>query len=138
MRQLTGQHVKVHVNLHKQQLAVTWPLSSGTVYGYCDDILLHDATFRVQPAGQARCAQTGVRAVCAYVTGWVHAINTGQPAEDRHPAYQQLSFDPRRDTAFMSPDGQPVTAAMWVLCAGVRAYADLSWSLNGKDQDEPS
>lgn len=127
MRQLVGQHVKVHVNLHKQQLAVTWPLSSGTVYGYCNDVLLYDALFRVQPAGQARCAQTGVRAVCAYVTGWVRAINTG-PDTDLHEmvGYQKLRFDPRCDTAFMTDDEQPVTAAMWVLCAGVHAYANLN------------
>ena len=64
VRQLTGQHVKVHVNLHKQQLAVTWPLSSSTVYGYCEDVLLYDALFRVQPGGQARCQQLQLPAMC--------------------------------------------------------------------------
>ena len=136
MRQLVGQHVKVHVNLHKQQLAVTWPVSSGQVSGYCDDILLWDCVFRVQPAGQARCAETGVRAVCAYVTGWVHAVDTGRADEDPghlERYYSKLSFDPRRDQQFTAPDGSPVTAAMWVLCAGVRAYADLSAPTNRRN-----
>ena len=110
MRQLIGQHVKVHVG--RDKLAVTWPVSDKTVYGYCDDVLLWDCLFRPGPD--------------AYVTGWVRAIDTG-PDVDLHEmvGYQKLRFDPDRDAQFMTDDEQPVAAAMWVLCAAGHAYANL-------------
>jgi len=135
-----GRFVRVHVNLHRARagqpdcLAVR--LSPfARVEGYAAAVVLGASEFTVQPAAQARCAQTQVRAVCAWVTGEVVAWSEGPVDVEKIKAalpvqlpWRLLSFDPRRDTAFHD-EGRPVRSADAVICAGLHA-----WALNGKDR----
>ena len=129
--ELRDRLVRVHVNLHLQRLAVKVP-PAGRITGYVDDITLADPVFTVQPAGQARCQETQVRAVCAWVTGRVIAVDT-HPETGLLPlaGWRQLRFDPRRHAAFMD-GGQPVRSAACVICAGLHA-----WVSDTRAQQQP-
>jgi len=135
-----GQTVRVHVNLHRARAGLPDPLAVrlppyATVAGYAAAVILGSARFTVRPAAQAKCAETGVRAVCAWVTGQVIAWSGGPVDVGRLMAvlpvelpWRLLSFDPRRDTCF-NDQGRPVRSADAVICAGAHA-----WALNGKDE----
>src|ERR1043165_1132339 len=114
----TGQRAKVHVNLHRRQLAVSVP-PHGRVTAYVDDITLSDVEFRFQPACARRVRDRGVRAVCAYATGWVTATNT-HPA----PAGRKISYNPLRRPDFHDAiTGERVDTAALVAFVDLRAYA---------------
>ncbi|NAZ84636.1 hypothetical protein [Kineococcus indalonis] len=118
MPELTiGQRVRVHVNLHKQALAVADP-STGKVLGYVEAITLTHVTFRTQAACLDRVQRDGVRKVCAYAVGTLASI---EPDVDR--SLPVVTFNPHRRRDFHDvATGASITGADAVTFADLRCY----------------
>lgn len=112
-----GQYVRVHVNLHKQQLAVADPRTA-RVLCYVHDITLTDVEFRHQPGCVARIRRQQRRAVCAYARGRVAAVDTHPPASGRRVRYNPF----HRPDFHLADTDEPITAADLVLFTELRAY----------------
>ena len=66
-------HVKVYRNLNTGKWSVV-NLRTGHVCMHADRLTLKDATFHVQPAGNARVRREGVKNVHAYVKGTLMSL----------------------------------------------------------------
>lgn len=107
--------MRIHRNLHNAKAGgPQWvETKGGKVQQYLEAIGLVDVTTRIQPAGQRKCAESQVRSVCAYFDG-----NPGTDWETIDPrrdeGWLRVSYDPRKDTAFMA-GGKPWNTAVATL-----------------------
>jgi hypothetical protein len=112
---LEGLSVKVYRNLHKNCFSIV-DSKSGLVIGHETKLILLDAEFRIQPAGQRRVRIEKRKNVHAYVkgiyTGWDH------PEEELVP----LSYNPYQDSYFRTPEGNQVVFSGHVYFMDGRAF----------------
>jgi hypothetical protein len=120
--------MRIHRNLHNAKSSgPQWVHTvSGKVESYLERITLVGVSTRIQPAGQRKCAEAGVRSVCAFLDGDLAAadrIDTG--------TWHRVSYDPRVNTEFRScSDGSGITYP-WNRAEAVRLDSDgSSWVLN--------
>lgn len=104
----------VYRNLHTE----TWSLvdrTVGRVMQHPTEVAIKDATFVVQPAGNAKVRRTKKKHVHAFVRGrQVDVVDfTGRPTfEDVRRSGVRLTYNPYKHTAFVEADTeQPVKAA---------------------------
>ena len=106
--------MRVHRNLHNARKGgPQWVVTRrGKVFEYLESCTLSGVTTRIQPAGQAKCAEKQVRSVCAYFDGFSSPADptSGTGKMPVGNAWKVLAYDPRCDTEFMA-DGQPWNTA---------------------------
>jgi hypothetical protein len=115
---VVGRRVRVHVNLHRQQLSVVDP-RTGKVIRYVTDVTLVGVEFRFQPACVERVRAKGVRAVCAYALGFVSAFDTNPPEHGRRVVYKPFRHSYFHDHI----TGERIDRADRVVFVNLRAYA---------------
>ena len=125
-------HLRVHRNLHNAKRGGPQWVSTvrGKVDAYLDDVLLTGVTTRIQPAGARKCAESGVRSVCAYFDGDKPTgayVGTGE--------WHRVAYDPRVDAAFQFLAHVPGEADLqprpWNAADAAALRADGStWVLN--------
>lgn len=90
--------MRIHRNLHNARRGgPQWVHTArGKVQAYLDSVCLVNVTTRIQPAGQRKCQESGVRSVCAFFDG-------DRPAEAYLGCgeWHRVSYDPRKDEAFL-------------------------------------
>lgn len=122
--------MRIHRNLHNAKAGGPQWVSTlrGKVDAYLDSVYLANVTTRIQPAGQRKCQESGVRSVCAYFDGdqaqaW--EVQAGCPH-----GWHRVSYDPRVDSSFLA-DGRP-----WNTADAVRLQADgVTYVLNPSFED---
>lgn len=77
-----GHPVAVYRNLRTGGYSVKATVS-GPVLGVVRELVLADVRFHIQPGGQRRCRETGVRGVHAYVLGTVVGLEQGAACDHR-------------------------------------------------------
>jgi hypothetical protein len=98
----------VYRNLHKKCLSVR---QLGIVKCHTDSIVLHDATFVVNPAGREKVRRERKKNVHAYVKGTV--IDARDTDVLLPFPWDEVYYNPYKCDNFES-DGQPVRAAQYV------------------------
>jgi hypothetical protein len=86
LRQLVGQKVRVHVNLHNGCYTIS---SRGRVAGYTKSLKLKDVTPRVSLSGWESCNVTKVRNVHAYLEGTLVSASAKKP---RGKAWKKITY----------------------------------------------
>ena len=110
--------MRIHRNLHNARRGGPQWVSTvrGKVHQYLHDLRLKNVTTRIQPAGQRKCQESGVRSVCAYFDG----DRENRLATEIAGEWLRVSYDPRVDSSFLA-NGQP-----WNTAAAVELRADGS------------
>lgn len=133
LQHLIGRSVSVHYNLHRcraggdpQPEESCFVIKDGgmsnRVSGYCRSFVLNDASLIVQPGGLARVRAAGVRAVMAYYTGILTAVDG---LIDVPSFMREVGFNPFYNDSFVfKDDGSPVYQAQYILGEGRRTWAD--------------
>ena len=109
--------VQVYWNLHKKCWSVVAleGEQKGRVVSHTDKVLIEDATFAVQPAGNARVRREGRKNVHAFVRGtWLSALCQG--ASRRGVMYNPYKYE----TFVFSDNKEPVFSAKSVAMLGPR------------------
>lgn len=114
---VTGQRVRVHVNLHEQRFAIVDP-TTGRVIRYANDVTLSGVQFRHQKACVEKIRETGQRKVCAYAIGTFECLDS-----DAEPGGRYVRYNPHVRPDFHDPvSGATVEHAERVVFVGLRAY----------------
>lgn len=108
-----GTYVEVFWNLHKNCWSVR---RKGRLWFHATTLILKDAKFAVQPAGNRKVRETGRKNVHAFVRGTIVGIDQIMPAFRR-----AVRYNPFKDTTFVLANGEPVFTA-----DRVAMYADRS------------
>lgn len=114
-----GQQVEVYWNLHRKLFSVR-DRQTKRVVGHTHRITLSDVLFRVQPAGNRKVRETGVKNVHAYIVGTVC-----DDIPDNVSAYpnRRVTYNPHRYESFVYlSDEQPVHSAHYVEASQVGVY----------------
>ena len=96
--------------------------NAGRLAAHAETALIDDATFRVQPGGQARCRRDRRRNVHAFVRGTCQ-LDVPVEALFACRAAVALRYNPFELDGFATLDGRRVVAARRVALAGKRMVA---------------
>jgi|688.fasta_scaffold738812_1 hypothetical protein len=112
--------VFVYRNLHKNM----WSLrctKTRRVKGYCDDLVLQGATFKVSEAGRQRVLREHTKNVHAGVEGILKPSSF--LTEEIKSEMIRVSYNPYLYDSFVDINGNPVYNALFVmLCSTGKAY----------------
>ena len=97
--------VRVYRNLSRKCWSVM-SSETGLIVAYKTELVLADATFTVQPSGNARCRREQCKNVHAFVNGTI--------VEDSGFAGRKVDYNPYTSTTFVDDDGCPVHKAEFV------------------------
>ena len=102
--------MRIHRNLHNARRGGPQWVSTvrGKVDAYLDFVALENVTTRIQPAGQRKCQESGVRSVCAFFDG--DAVSEGRIDTG---TWQLVSYDPRVDSCFQATDMETGEKTPW-------------------------
>jgi hypothetical protein len=114
-----GRQVAVYRNLRTGGYSVKATVS-GPVLGVVPAIALADVRFHIQPGGQRRCRETGVRGVHAYVLGTVVALEHGATCDRR------LTYHFSQPTFSLKDTGKPLEAVPLCRLDGAGAWVQLA------------
>lgn len=114
---MTTQRVHVYRNLHRSAYSVRL---NRYVIRHCDDIVLQNAKFVVQPAGRARVLREKRKNVHAYISGVVtnHVDIPSEAISVRYCPYDAETF-------VKTDDNEPVFSAKIVWLTSKGAFAIL-------------
>lgn len=99
--------VQVYRNLHKNKFSIR---HKGKVIGHADYLMLKDAVFRVQPAGNQKVRDTGRKNVHAYIQGEL-CEKHGHPNLD----LEAVTYNPYKHRSFVRKSTQmPIYQAPYV------------------------
>lgn len=107
--------VQVYMNLHTGRWSIR-SKATGRVVDHADNVLLHNARFRVQEGGRQRVINEGRKNVHA----WVEGDLVGQDDFAAEVALESMMdcpaayYNPYKTSTFVNPDGLPVEAAQVV------------------------
>ena len=94
--------VRAYRNLSRKCWSVV-SAQTGLIVAYKTELVLADATFTVQPSGNARCRRDQCKNVHAFVIGTI--------VEDSGFVGQRVDYNPYKSTTFVDEDGCPVYRA---------------------------
>lgn len=105
-----GDRVRVHWHFRKRCFSVA---QNGKVVAYLDHLSLTDATFRVQPAGQAKCRREGRKNVHAFIYGTLDSFFPTLYGDIDN--YEKVRYNPYETDTFVDERGTPVHEAQNVM-----------------------
>lgn len=103
-----AQEVEVYRNLNNGMWSIR-DAKSKQILAHSTNVLLHDPTFHVQPAGRDRVRRERRKNVHAYVKG-KYVPPTLVPPEEYDILFQETTYDPYTHEYFMADD-EPVFQA---------------------------
>lgn len=111
--------IDVYRNLHKDCYSVRSrePESYGKVIAHMETVYVRDATFVVQPAGQRRARETGIRNVHAFVRGNLTTEKDYAEVRKRPRNLHWLYYNPHKCDTFLlraGTDSWPAISAEMV------------------------
>lgn len=112
--------IDAYANLNRDCISVRSRESEdyGLVVAHEQQVRMRDVEFTVQPAGQERCRETGVKNVHAFVRGeWDQRVSVISGAHVIYDPYTQDSF-------FTPKTGDAVSTAETALVTRSGVYAD--------------